>query len=228
MTAPRGSAFAYVSRLTINMLATTVTLNRKRAQRYQPLDDPLIACLANDRANQASAIALDDLEQQIRSISSACSQESERSAQKWYVESFIDSGFSMPRHEFSNTVMKVFGRSHPRSRALFDLTLLEIRRALYSECFHEPARPEQLYGTKGLPLLRYINFLSPQEFAKITILMRDLAPSLVVLVKPANEAGIRRREWPAVRENLEWVLHGIPDATPLFSLTKTGSLPIPF
>jgi hypothetical protein len=46
--------------------------------------------------------------------------------------------------------------------------------------------------------------------------MRDLAPSLVVLVKPANEPGIRRGEWSAVRENLERVLNGIPEAVPLF------------
>jgi hypothetical protein len=46
--------------------------------------------------------------------------------------------------------------------------------------------------------------------------MRDLAQSLVVLVKPANEAGIRAGQWAAVRENVELILGRNPGAAPLF------------
>ncbi len=112
--------------------------------------------------------------------------------------------------------MRVFGLTHRRSRDLYDLTLLEIRRLLWAEAKHEAGSPEQLRGTRGLPLLRYTNFLTPQEFAKLVVLMKDLAPSLVVLVRPTNEAQIRGRNWSAIRENLVLILEGDPTATPLF------------
>jgi hypothetical protein len=47
--------------------------------------------------------------------------------------------------------------------------------------------------------------------------MRDLAPYLVILVRPANAAEIKAGKWEAVRENLELILNGTPEATPLFA-----------
>jgi hypothetical protein len=47
--------------------------------------------------------------------------------------------------------------------------------------------------------------------------MKDLAPYLIILVKPRNENAIKAGRWQAVRENLELVLNGIPEASPLFS-----------
>jgi hypothetical protein len=47
--------------------------------------------------------------------------------------------------------------------------------------------------------------------------MRDLAPDVTMLVKPSNEAAIRRGEREAVRENLQRVLNGMPEATQLFA-----------
>jgi hypothetical protein len=153
---------------------------------------------------------------QIRSIKLPCTLPAERAAQKWYVESFIDSGFELRRHEVSDAAMTVYGLSHRRSRDLFDLTLLSIRQTLWNETKHREVEPNGLKGTKGTPLLRYTNFLTKEEFSKFVNLMRDLAPSLVVLVKPANEARIRAGEWDAVRENLLIVLNGDPAAVSLF------------
>jgi hypothetical protein len=211
----RGTAFSFVNRLCINMLCTRVTLQKKLARRYEALTDTVVNTTP-DAANFESQIAVDDLAQQIRSIKSPCTAQSERQAQRWFVESFIDCGFQMRRQECSNAAMKVFSLSHPRSRQLYDLTLLEIRRALWDETKHSELNPAKLRGTKGLPLLRYTNFLSPQEFCKFACLMKDLAPYLVILMKPANESRIRSGNWPAVRENLKLVLEGNPEATPLF------------
>ncbi|HEX4201506.1 MAG TPA: hypothetical protein VHY59_08310, partial [Chthoniobacterales bacterium] len=43
--------------------------------------------------------------------------------QKWYVESFIDSAFSLHRHSCANAAMKVYGLSHKRSRQLYEFDL---------------------------------------------------------------------------------------------------------
>jgi hypothetical protein len=212
----RGSAFAFVSKLTVNMLATTVTHRKKMAARYPALDRTFALNLPDQERDFDSTVALDDMVHQIRSIKSSCTDSFEREAQRWYVESFIDAGFEMRRCECADAAMKVYGLSHRRARQLYDLTLLEIRRALWNEKKHSPVDLEQLRGTKGLPLLRYTNFLTPAEFSKFCLLMKDLAPYLVVLVKPGNETRIRAGQWDAVRENLRLILEGMPEATPLF------------
>lgn len=212
----RGSAFSFVSKLTLNMLATNVTHRKKLANRYPALDRTLMLTVADETAGLDSDLALADLCHQIRTIRSAATEAQERDAQKWYVESFIDAGFEMRRHQCADAAMKVYGLSHQRSRQLYDLILLEIRRALWDQTKHEPVTPAQLRGTKGLPLIRYTNFLTKAEFSKFAALMKDLAPLVVILVKPANEGRIKAGDWPAVRENLKLVLDGTPEATPLF------------
>lgn len=112
--------------------------------------------------------------------------------------------------------MKVFRLTHRRARQLYILTLLEIRRVLWDETRHEPVTPIALRGTKGLPLVKYTNFLTLEEFSKFAALMKDLAPYLVIAIKPSNEAGIRNGNWQAIRENLELILNGVPGASPLF------------
>jgi hypothetical protein len=91
--------------------------------------------------------------------------------------------------------MLVYGLSHRRSRQLFDLTLLEVRRAVWPETRHPCITLGELRGTKQMPLSRFHNFLNESEFSKLVALMRDLAPSLVVLVRPANGPRIRAGEW---------------------------------
>jgi hypothetical protein len=211
----RGRAFSFITRLSINMLATNVTHQKKHASRYQAINDVIIETTPDDAAPHQTAVALADLEHKIFGIRSAVSAANERECQKWYVQSFIDAGFQLRRHECADAAMKVYDLSHRRSRQLYDLTLLEIRRETWDETTHE--RPRDLRGTKGLPLLRYSNYLSKPEWPRFIGLMRDLAPYLVVLVKPDNERGIRAGTWSAVRQNLEWILYGIPNATPLFA-----------
>jgi DNA-directed RNA polymerase specialized sigma24 family protein len=212
----RGSAFSFVFRLTRNMLATVVTHRKKQASRYPALDPVLMVSVPDERAGVESELAVKDLVTQIRGIRSPATDLHEREAQKWYTESFIDCGFELRRHQCADSAMKVYGLSHRRSRQLYDLTLLEIRRALWDETRHEVITRKELRGTKGLPLIRYTNFLTASEFTKFAALMRDLAPYLVILVRPANEQAIKSGDWPAVRENLELVLNGIPDSTRLY------------
>ena len=65
-------------------------------------------------------------------------------------------------------------------------------------------------------MIRYSNFLSPEEFNKLAVLMKDLAPTLVILVRPQNAAGIKAGHWESVRKNLMIVLEGDDRASPLF------------
>ncbi|PWT83899.1 MAG: hypothetical protein C5B58_05735 [Acidobacteria bacterium] len=121
----------------------------------------------------------------------------------------------MRRHECSDAAMAVYGLSHRRSRQLYDLTILSIRQTLWNETVHREVDSNRLAGTKGLPLLRFRNFTTKDEFSKLVGLLRDLAPSLIILVRPTNEARIRAGHWDAVRKNLVIVLEGDPEATPL-------------
>ena len=52
-----GTAFSFVSRLTINMLSTSVTLQKKLTHRYQPLDDTMVATKPDPNAYFDSAFA---------------------------------------------------------------------------------------------------------------------------------------------------------------------------
>jgi hypothetical protein len=212
----RGTAFAFVSRLTCNMLCTQVTHRKKLAARYPALERTFELSIVDHDQDFDSTVALDDLVHRIKTVRSAAIDQAERDAQKWYVDSFIDAGFEMRRHEVSDAAMRVYGLSHRRSRDLYDLTLLEIRRVLWTETKHAPVDANVLRGTKGLPLLRYTRFLTEEEFAKFAALMRGLAPILVVLVKPENAIRIKGQDWNATRENLLLILNGNPLATPLF------------
>jgi hypothetical protein len=212
----RGSAFSFVSRLSLNMLSTTVTHRKKLANRYPSLDKTLLSTVMDESAALDAQVAIDDLVHEIRGIKSTIELLAEREAQKWYVESFIDAGFELRRHECADACMKVFELSHRRSRQLYDLTLLEIRRALWDQTTHVPVTRGELKGTKGLPLTRYSNFLTRAEFSKFVLLMKDLAPYLVILVRPTNAGRIKSGDWPAIRENLGLILNGIPEASPLW------------
>jgi hypothetical protein len=57
----------------------------------------------------------------------------EQDVQRWFVASFCEDGFESRRHECGNAAMAVYGVGHARSRELYDLTALEVRRVLYPD-----------------------------------------------------------------------------------------------
>jgi hypothetical protein len=59
--------------------------------------------------------------------------------------------------------------------------------------------------------------LKPKEFTRLCVLMRDLAPALVYLVKPENAGKIQRGEREPTLENLRTILERAPDSRPLFA-----------
>jgi hypothetical protein len=97
------------------------------------------------------------------------------------------------------------------------LSMLVCRRLTWDEATtHKLVNPAWLRGTREKPLVFYQQFCSPAEFAKLVGLMRGLSPRLIVGVRPTNEGAIRRGERAAVRENLELVWRGDPQASRLF------------
>lgn len=88
---------------------------------------------ASAPADTASIEAVKDIEHKVRQAKSAYTDPFERRAQRWFVESFLGSAFTLRRHEASDAVMRVFSLTHRRSRQLHDATLLAVRRKLIAE-----------------------------------------------------------------------------------------------
>jgi hypothetical protein len=67
-------------------------------------------------------------------------------------------------------------------------------------------------------MTRYQPLLTPSEYTRFAVLMKDLAPYLLLLiVDPTKRNNHRQDRNPAIgRRNLEMILYGCPNATLLF------------
>jgi len=161
--------------------------------------------------------AIAEIEFKIRQIKTPWTDCYELAAQRWFVESFIDCGFHIRRHEAADAVIQVFGLDHSRSRQLFDLTMVSLRRELVDSRRLVPVPPASLLGTKGHALFKFARYLSPEEFTRLAVLMRDIAPDLVFRCNRKNLARMRRGDVQAIRANLDLILWGLPIDRPLFT-----------
>ena len=113
--------------------------------------------------------------------------------------------------------MNVFSLSHGRSRELYDLTMLEVRRVLYDDLPQRPQIPPgRLIGTRSAWVVRYASLLDAVEFTKFVTLTKDLSPFVLLLIDPQSRSRRQDRNPAIARENLIWVINGHPDAVPLF------------
>lgn len=218
----KASAFTFLSAVVLNQLATSVTNARKNARAHVELKRSLVAGLADRSADQTK---IDDIAHRIRAgARTTLTDPVELSAQKWFIESFTADGFESRRHECANAAISVYNLSHARSRELYDLTMLEVRRVLYCELkSRPPIIAGRLIGTRLAWMARYRPLLSESEFTKFVILMRDLAPYLLLIVDPDNRNNHRRDRSPTIgRKNLELILYGCADAVPLFKNSISG------
>jgi hypothetical protein len=211
----KGSAFTFVSQVVMNVLCTSVTNARKASAKYTGLDDDLINTLP---AKSEDRTAADDIAHRIKAnAKTTLTGPLELSAQRWYIESFTADGFESPRHECANAAMAVHGLGHSRSRELYDLTMLEVRRVLYDDLKRrEPMIAGRLLGTRCGWMARYRPLLTDSEFTKFVILVRNLSPFILMLIDPASRSRRQDRNPAIGRRNLEWVIHGHPAAKPLF------------
>jgi hypothetical protein len=209
----RGTAFSFVAKVITTVAMSAVGEAWARNERYSELDEAAGSTVPSDVGSRE---VLAHIEHKVRAAKSVCTDPYERRAQRWFIESLIDAGFVLKRHEASDCVMRVFNISHPRSRQLHDLTMLEVRRQLIGEKRLPLISPDLLRGTKIAVLARYAKFLSESDFSKLAVLLRDLAPSLVLLMRAENACRIRRGEPEATWINLRLVLDGPANARPLF------------
>jgi hypothetical protein len=215
----RGSGFTFLSAVVMNVLRTNVTRVRKDNNRLTMLDESIASKLVADNGS-GSREMVEDIAQRLKAgARSVLTDQSELDTQRWYVESFCDEDFASPRHSCANSCMRAYGVGHARSRELYDLTMAEARRVLYDE--RKDRRtifPGQLWGTRCAWMRAYAPLLSRDEFTKFAVIMRGLAPYLLLLIlDPAHENNHRRDRNPTVgRRNLELILYGHPLATRLF------------
>jgi hypothetical protein len=96
--------------------------------------------------------------------------------------------------------------------------MLEVRRVLYDDVKRRPRiAPGHLIGTRLGWITRFAHLLTETEFTKLAVLMRELAPYVLLLLDRDNTAARRRdRSVRIGRKHLERVLNGHPDAVPLF------------
>jgi hypothetical protein len=215
----KGSAFTFLSCLIQNTLHAAVSRARVIANQYVEFDEAAAGQLVSNGDSQ-SREAIDDLVHRVKlSARTMLSDPLELNAQRWFIESFLQDGFESRRHQCANAAIAVYGLSHSRSRELYDLTMLEVRRVLYDDLKRrQPIAPGRLLGTRLAWMARYANLMNSDEFTKFVTLMRNLAPYLLLIINPENRKSHRLDRNPAIgRRNVELIINGDPDAAPLFN-----------
>jgi hypothetical protein len=197
----RGSLFNFTSKLTENGLVDLLRRKISRARYLVPLDDEMLARFSVNGEDHRQAAA--EIAYRVMLVKTVARDRGEIEAQRWLVRNLLASGFKFYRHEAADAMTVVYNLSPDRSRRLYDITLLSVRRMLIGERKLRPVEIGSLLGTKGKALLRYRARLSEEEFARLVWLMRNLAPSLIesgefsladVLYGPANERALFSHE----------------------------------
>jgi hypothetical protein len=225
----KGTAFTFVSQVIANVLFTSVSNARKDSLRYRELTKRVLSRLVDVPEDRA---AVDDINHKIKAgARTTLDDKLELSVQRWYIESFTDGRFESRRHECANAAMVLYPvLSHARSRELYDLTMLEVRRVLYdSRTPRQEIVAGRLFGTRLAWMARYAPLMSAAEFTKFATLMRDLAPYLLLLIDRENRNRRADRSPAVSRKNIELILFGDPDAVPLFGSSISvdkGAIPI--
>jgi hypothetical protein len=213
----RGHAFSFVSQVVMNTLRTSAT-NARKGSRQSVKFDKRIANKLITNGETESQHAIDDLAHRIRShVKTTVTDPREVGMQRWYVDSFLDGAFELRRHQCADAAMAVYQVSHDRSRELYDLTVLEVRRVLYDDLPpKQPIAAGRLVGTRAQWMIRYAHLMNAVEFTKFVTLTKNLSPFILVLIDPESRSRRQDRNPAIGRQNLLWIIHGHPDAVPLF------------
>jgi DNA-directed RNA polymerase specialized sigma24 family protein len=212
----RGSAFTFVSALIWNTLRSNVTAARKFISRHVELDETITEKLTTEPVVPGEVI--EDVAVRLRrGMKTTLSDPAELEAMRWYVDSFIGGAFELRRHQCADAAMAVYGLNHDRSRELYDLTLLEIRRLMYDDFApRKIVPPSRLAPTRSRWAVRFSPLMTPTEFTKFAYLTRDLSPFVLFLIAPKASSRRQDRNAPVGRDNVRWILYGHPEAKPLF------------
>jgi len=169
--------FTFVTRAVESALIDAVRRKRPGNGKLLPLEDAPPKTLSVN--GQEHGEAVDDIVFRISRIKTVSALPHEREAQRWLVKNLVASNFCFRRHEAADAMTIVYGLSPERSRKLYDITLLSIRRELIAERKLKPVAEESLVGTRAKALLRYRDRLGELEFARLVFLMSNLAPAII-------------------------------------------------
>jgi hypothetical protein len=89
----------------------------------------------------------------------------------------LSAEFTLKRHERADSMSIVYGIPPADREFLHDATVLEIRRQLLPITKIPAITRGNLRGTRGFALARYADELSPENFAKLAFLLRNLSPT---------------------------------------------------
>jgi hypothetical protein len=212
----RGSAYSFVNKVIKTQLCSAVMERKAQLRKQVDWDSSYEQSVP---AALRDGALMEDLIWKIRQIKTICTDDFELGAQRWMVDSYIECGFKLRRHEAADAMMTVFNIGHGRARRLHDLTLLEIRRAVWED--HPNGKeiaPASLAGTSSRPLIPYARYLSVADFTNLVCLLEGLAPALVMYIKAQNIRAIRKGSAKALAENLRLIINGHPQARLLFKL----------
>jgi DNA-directed RNA polymerase specialized sigma24 family protein len=226
----RGSAFSFVARVVSSVSASIVADAWRRGERFVSLEEVRRQTMGENaytledrdlapfQATPADQHALEHIEFLVRSVRTTLTDPEELSAGRWIILSLAQCGFGLARHQVADSAMKVFNLTHHRARQVHDLLLVSLRRGLLNGIERRlvPIRPRDIVRTRLAALEKFAPLLSPEEFTKLCVLLRDLAPATVFLMRPENALKILRGDSAAARENLRLLLDGDPSSRPLF------------
>jgi hypothetical protein len=145
----KGSAFSFLSCIIQNTLRSSVTNTRTVANRFVEFNEATANNLRTNGETESQDV-IEDLTHRIRvGVKTTVTDPGEVAMQRWYVDSFIDGAFELRRHQCADAAMAVYNLSHGRSRELYDLTILEVRRVLYDDIARrQKIVPGRLLGTR--------------------------------------------------------------------------------
>ena len=212
----KGSAFSFCARIISSTAASVVGEVWMRNERFCQFDESTESAVPADPLETAEKLA--DIAHRVRMLRTPCTAIHELKAQQWLVSSFLDCGFFIKRFQAANAMTQVFGLDYVRSRWLFDMTLVAIRRQLIDGDRRVNSRsPRRAWRrTKSEALIRFARFLSAGEFTKLATLMRDIPPNIILSVDPSRSCAVRKGEPAPTRANLLLVLNGSATERRLF------------
>jgi hypothetical protein len=174
----RGRLFSFISRAVQNSLIDYARRARDWSQHVCLIDGETLENFGVNGADHRHNV--DDIHYRVRQVKTTLTLPLEQEAQRWLVNGLMETDFEFRRHECARAMETVFSISPLRSRMIFDLTLLAVRREISDRKF-KPVAPSELVGTRAKALERYRSGLSEPEFGRLVALMRGLGPRLIFL-----------------------------------------------
>jgi hypothetical protein len=180
----KGSAFTFVSPVISNTLCTSVTAARRDLVRHRRLMGSDLNHLVTN-SEVESKHAVEDIAYRVRSgVKTTIENSTERDVQRWLVDSFIDASFAQCRCACADAAMAVHGVNYNRSRELYDLTMLEVRRVLY----HDIERREPICALTRRGRVHEIRHADAKSFPVFTSDYRPGFPQPTTRPKPADQS----------------------------------------